>query len=117
MVVCGPHWWGAVGMRRPCCLTREQLALSVTLPPKWRATNETTIPRPALDDGIDKFRRNRSNRKAAGMRLVHIWVPDPTTPALAATVQREAEVLRGALEEHEALDFIEAPMRDLDDDR
>ena len=74
------------------------------------------MPRPARDDGIDKFRRYRTNRKAAGMKLVRIWVPDPKTPAFAAAAQREAEVLRGAPEEQEALDFIEAAMRDLDDD-
>ena len=50
------------------------------------------------------------------MKLVRIWVPDPKTPEFAAAAQREAEVLRGAPEEQEALDFIEAAMRDLDDD-
>jgi hypothetical protein len=50
------------------------------------------------------------------MRLARIWVPDPAIPALAAAAQREAEVLRGAPKEQEALDFIEAAMRDLDDD-
>jgi hypothetical protein len=74
------------------------------------------MPRPARDDGLDKFRRFRTNRKAAGMKLVRIWVPDPKTPAFAAAAQREAEVLRGAPEEQEALDFIEAAMRDIDDD-
>ncbi len=74
------------------------------------------MPQPARDDGIDKFRRYRTNRKAACMRLARIWVPDPAIPALAAAAQREAEVLRGAPKEQEALDFIEAAMRDLDDD-
>ena len=74
------------------------------------------MPRPARNDGLDKFRRFRSNRKAAGMKLVRIWVPDPDSPAFAAAARREAEELRGAPEEQEALDFIEAAMRDLDDD-
>ena len=74
------------------------------------------MPRPARDDGLDKFRRFRTNRKAAGMKLVRIWVPDPNTPAFAAKARREAELLRGAPEEQEALDFIEAAIRDLDDD-
>ncbi len=50
------------------------------------------------------------------MKLVRIWVPDPNSPEFAAAARREAEVLRGAPEEQEALDFIEAAMRDLDDD-
>jgi hypothetical protein len=47
------------------------------------------------------------------MKLIRIWLPDPRSPEIAAKAQREAEVLRGAPEEEEALDFIEAAMRDL----
>jgi hypothetical protein len=74
------------------------------------------MPRPARDDGLDKFQRLRANRKAAGMKLVRIWVPDPNAPGFAAASRCEAELLLGAPEEQEALDFIEAAMRDLDDD-
>jgi hypothetical protein len=72
------------------------------------------MPRPARDDGTDKFRRFRTNRKATGMKLVRIWVPDPHSPEFAAKARREAELLRGAPEEQEALDFIEAATRDDD---
>jgi len=74
------------------------------------------MPRPSRNDGLDKFRRYRTNRKTAGMKLLRIWVPDPDSPEFAAAARREAEALRGAPEEQEALDFIEAVMRDLDDD-
>jgi hypothetical protein len=74
------------------------------------------MARATRDDGPGGFRRRRTDRKAAGMKLVPIWVPDPNSPEFAAAAQREAEVLRGAPEEQEALDFIEAAMRDLDDD-
>ncbi len=50
------------------------------------------------------------------MKLVRIWVPDPNAPGFNAASRREAELLRGAPEEQEALDFIDAAMRDLDDD-
>jgi hypothetical protein len=63
----------------------------------------------------NKFRRHRARRKAEGMKLVRIWVPDPRSPEFAAKAQREAEVLRGAPEEQEALDFIEAAILDIDD--
>jgi hypothetical protein len=79
-----------------------------------RATNETTMPRAARDDRPDKFRQYRARRKAAGMKLVRIWVPDPRSPEFAAMAEREAAALRGAPDEQEALDFIEAAMRDLD---
>ncbi len=48
------------------------------------------------------------------MKLVRIWVPDPRSPEFAAMAEREAAALRGAPDEQEALDFIEAAMRDLD---
>lgn len=68
------------------------------------------MPRPAKQDGLDKFRRLRADRKARGMKLVRIWVPDPKVPGFAAEARRQAGLLRGAREEQETLDFIEAVM-------
>jgi len=48
------------------------------------------------------------------MKLVRIWIPDPRSPEIAGRALREAESLRGAADEQEVLDFIEAAMRDLD---
>jgi hypothetical protein len=50
------------------------------------------------------------------MKQVRIWLPDPNAPGFAAAARREARSLRGAPEEQEARDFIEASMRDLDED-
>jgi hypothetical protein len=66
------------------------------------------MPRPAKHDGLDKFRRLRASRRARGMKLVRIWVPDPKAPGFAEEARRQAALLRGAAEEQEALDFIEA---------
>jgi hypothetical protein len=41
-------------------------------------------------------------------------VPDPRSPEFTALAEREAAALRGAPEEQDALDLIEAAMRDLD---
>lgn len=48
------------------------------------------------------------------MKLARIWIPDPRSPEIAERALREAESLRGAPDEQEVLDFIEAAMRDLD---
>ena len=72
------------------------------------------MPRIAKQDGLDKFRRLRADRKARGMKLLRIWVPDPKAPGFAEEARRQAALLRGAPEELEALDFIEAVM-DTDD--
>jgi hypothetical protein len=73
------------------------------------------MPRSARKDGLNKFQRFRTSRKESGMKLVRIWVSDPQAPGFAAKARREAELLRGAPEEEEALDFIESAMRDIDD--
>jgi hypothetical protein len=73
------------------------------------------MPRPANHDGLDKFRRYRANRKASGMKLLRVWVPDPHAPGFRDEARRQAALLRGAQEEIEALDFIEA-VGDVGDD-
>jgi hypothetical protein len=68
------------------------------------------MPRTAKQDGLDKFRRLRADRKARGIKLLRIWVPDPKAPGFAEEARRQAALLRGAPEERAALDFIEAVM-------
>ncbi len=65
------------------------------------------MPRPSATDGLDKFRRYRASRRAAGMKLLRIWVPDPSAPGFREEARRQASMLRGAPEQEEALDFIE----------
>jgi hypothetical protein len=72
------------------------------------------MPRSAPKDGLDKFQRYRANRKANGMKLVRMWVIDPHAPGFAEEERRQAKLLKGAPEELEALDFIEAAMADID---
>jgi hypothetical protein len=66
------------------------------------------MPRPARQDGLDKFRRYRATQRDRGMKLVRLWVPDPKAPGFRQQARRQARLLRGAPEERDALDFIEA---------
>lgn len=67
------------------------------------------MPRPASSsDGLDKFQRYRASKRAGGMKLVRLWLPDPRAPGFRADAERQAETLRGAAEELETLEFIEA---------
>jgi len=66
------------------------------------------MPRPASNDGLDKFQRYRAIRKANGMKLLRLWVPDTHAPGFREEAQRQARLLHNAPEEHEAIDFIEA---------
>ncbi len=63
---------------------------------------------------VDKFSRYRASRRARGMKLLRVWVPDPAAPGFRQEARRQAAVLRGAPEQAEALDFIEAAV-DLSD--
>ncbi len=71
------------------------------------------MPRPAKHYGLDKFGRYRANQRARGMKLLRVWVPDPRAPGFREAARRQAALLRGAPEEDEALDFIEAAASDL----
>ena len=72
------------------------------------------MPQPARNDGLDKFQRYRAARRASGMKLLRVWVPDPRAPGFREEAERQAMLLRGAPEEREALDFI-ASVADPDD--
>jgi len=74
------------------------------------------MPRPAPNDGKSKFQRYRESQRKKGMKLVRIWVPDAKAPGFAEEAERQAKLLRGAPEELEALDFIEAVLADWGDD-
>lgn len=66
------------------------------------------MPRTVAEDGLNKFQRYRSGKRAKGMKLLRMWVPDPIAPGFAEEARRQAVLLRGAPEEIEALAFIEA---------
>lgn len=66
------------------------------------------MSRVALNDGLNKFKRYRISKRTKGMKLLRLWVPDPTAPGFAEEARRQAALLRGAPEETETLDFIEA---------
>lgn len=66
------------------------------------------MPRTASEGGPDKFRRYRQAQREKGMKLLRVWVPDPHAPAFQEEARRQAALLRGAPEELDALDFIEA---------
>ena len=57
---------------------------------------------------MSKFQRYRQAKSERGMRLLRLWVTDPTQPGFAEEAARQAALLRGRTEEREALSFIDA---------
>ena len=52
------------------------------------------MPRPASSDGMDKFKRYRASRRAGGLKLLRVWVPDPSLPGFREEARRQAALLR-----------------------
>lgn len=72
------------------------------------------MPNIQIKDGLNKFQRHRAHRKADGMKLLRLRVPDPHAPGLQQEARRQALLLRGAAKEQEALNLIAAAMADDD---
>ena len=46
--------------------------------------------KPAPKDGLTKFQRYRRTQADKGMKLLRVWVPDPTRPEFAKEAARPA---------------------------
>jgi hypothetical protein len=67
------------------------------------------MPR-VIDKESSKYQRFRARRAHQGMKLLRVWVPNPTAPGFREEAERQAAILRGAPEEHETLAFIDAAL-------
>ncbi len=70
------------------------------------------MPRSAPKDDRSKFARYRANKRAKGMKLLRMWVPDPNAPGFEDEVARQAALLKDAPEQKETLEFFEAIERE-----
>jgi hypothetical protein len=61
-------------------------------------------------DSLTKFQRYRREKSRRGMKLLRMWVPDPSTAAFQKEARRQGALLRNAPDEIETLRFIEAAM-------
>jgi len=55
----------------------------------------------------ERMKGYRVRQRAAGLRLIQLWVPDTRSPQFAAECRRQSQLLLGDPAEAEALDFIE----------
>lgn len=72
------------------------------------------MPRVAPKDGHDKFSRYRASKRRQGMKLLRLWVPDPSAPGFAEEARRQAAIINAAPDAAEIERFIEGAMADLD---
>lgn len=54
----------------------------------------------------ERMKSYRVRQRAAGLRLVQLWVPDTRSPVFAAECRRQSALLQGDAAESEALAFI-----------
>jgi hypothetical protein len=62
---------------------------------------------PESGDARSKFQRYRDTQRKRGMKLLRVWVPDPSRPEFAKEAARQGRLLRGRPEEADATAFIE----------
>ncbi|APF36164.1 antitoxin MazE family protein [Chelatococcus daeguensis] len=55
-----------------------------------------------------RVQRHRERLRAAGLKPVQIWIPDPAQPGFAEECRRQSQLIAKSAEEDEILDFIEA---------
>lgn len=55
----------------------------------------------------ERSRRYRERKRAKGLRLVRVWVPDHRSPEYQARLAKQAAAIAGSPEEREVLDWIE----------
>lgn len=55
----------------------------------------------------ERMKGYRIRQRAAGLRLIQLWVPDTRSPGFAAECRRQSRLLRGDTAEAETLEFIE----------
>jgi hypothetical protein len=55
----------------------------------------------------ERMRGYRVRRRASGLRLIQLWVPDTRSPGFADECRRQSRLLRGDAAEAETLEFIE----------
>lgn len=54
----------------------------------------------------ERMRGYRTRKRASGLRLIQLWVPDTRSRRFAAECRRQSRLLRGDRAETEALEFI-----------
>ena len=55
----------------------------------------------------ERMKGYRVRQRAAGLRLVQLWVPDTRSPTFASECRRQCRLLHGDPAETDALEFIE----------
>jgi len=55
----------------------------------------------------ERMKKYRVRQRAAGLRLVQLWVPDTRSPVFVAECRRQSTLIRGDPAETETLAFID----------
>ena len=67
------------------------------------------------DTNQSRYQRFRFKRKAQGMKELRLWVPDPSASGFREEALRQSKRVSEQTEENEALGFIEAAARSIED--
>jgi hypothetical protein len=89
-------------------MAQSKSSVKKTAPRKKNAAPRKRAARKPEPRSAARVRRHRDKMRRAGMKLLQIWVPDPTQPGFAEEVRRQCLLLRDDPHEQEILDEIAA---------
>ena len=62
----------------------------------------------------EKVQHYRPELRAAAMKPVPFWAPDPRAPHFAEAIERQCQVINASAKEQEILDFCDAAAADIE---
>lgn len=71
------------------------------------------MPRSAPKAPPSKFARYRERKRANGLRLLRMWVPDVNAPGFQEEIDRQVALMNASPDEAEVMRWIEAATEDV----
>ena len=62
----------------------------------------------------ERVQHYRQELRAAGMKPVQFWAPDPRSPHFAEAIERQCQAINASAKEQEILDFCDAAAADIE---
>lgn len=69
----------------------------------------TKLWKPGMTEPVkSRVSKHRADMRKAGLKLIQVWVPDPSRPGFAAECRRQARLLRSHPDEQQVMRELDA---------
>jgi hypothetical protein len=80
------------------------MARNKSTAPKTTPKRKKAPRRSAKSAGAARTRRFRNKQRASGLRLVQMWLPDTSNPAVIADIKRQCELINASSDSERVMD-------------